>query len=56
MIRIAASEIVDRSMNGIDRERTGGMPVEGDLSGFPYWLLYETRDGRWLSIYPVRVK
>jgi formyl-CoA transferase len=53
IVRIAGADIADYRLNGITRTRAGGAPTGPDAFESPLPYVYRTRDGRWLSVYPV---
>jgi crotonobetainyl-CoA:carnitine CoA-transferase CaiB-like acyl-CoA transferase len=53
IVRFAGADIADYSLTGFVRARVGGEPVADDVQESPLPYAYRTRDGRWLSIYPV---
>lgn len=56
MIRIAGSNFIRHSRDGQVSERVGSMPLDNPPQppkGLQHGLAYETRDGRWLSMFPV---
>ncbi len=53
IVRLAGADIADHSLTGFVRGRVGGEPVAADVRESPLPYAYRTRDGRWLSVYPV---
>jgi formyl-CoA transferase len=54
MIRIAGSNFIRNSRDGHVSQRVGSMPLDDQPpKGLQHGLAYETRDGRWLSMFPV---
>jgi crotonobetainyl-CoA:carnitine CoA-transferase CaiB-like acyl-CoA transferase len=53
IVRFAGADIADYSLTGFVRARVGGEPVAAGVEESPLAYAYRTRDGRWLSIYPV---
>jgi formyl-CoA transferase len=53
IVRLAGADIADYSLTGFVRKRIGGEPVGTDVEESPLSYAYRTRDGRWLSVYPV---
>jgi crotonobetainyl-CoA:carnitine CoA-transferase CaiB-like acyl-CoA transferase len=52
-LRYAGTDLVDYSLRGYLRTRTGGMPSESAQQEAPLWFAYETKDRRWLSVVTV---
>jgi crotonobetainyl-CoA:carnitine CoA-transferase CaiB-like acyl-CoA transferase len=54
IIRIAGLNFTRHSREGVVPERIGSMPVDDrPPSGLPQGVAYETRDHRWVSLFPV---
>jgi crotonobetainyl-CoA:carnitine CoA-transferase CaiB-like acyl-CoA transferase len=56
MVRIAGSNFVRYSRDGAISERVGSVPLDNPPKppkGLQHGLVYQTRDGRWVSMFPV---
>ncbi|HSV84665.1 MAG TPA: CoA transferase [Ramlibacter sp.] len=54
MIRIAGANFIRHSRRGHVSERVGSMPLDDQPpAGLPHGVSYETRDGHWISMFPV---